>query len=50
METERLHVLATQCWQRRVLAPAYREETFLRLIEWAQSQSHHRDIAELVGS
>ena len=41
VEIERLHVLATQCRQRRVLAPAYREETFLRLIEWAQSQSHH---------
>ena len=41
VEIERLRVLATQCWQRRVLAPAYREETFLRLIEWAQSQSHH---------
>ena len=27
--------------QRRILAPAYREETFLRLVEWAQSQSHH---------
>ena len=41
VEIERLHVLATQSRQRRVLAPAYREETFLRLIEWAQSQSHH---------
>ena len=41
VEIERLHVLATQCRQRRVLASAYREETFLRLIEWAQSQSHH---------
>ena len=41
VEIERLHVLATQCRQRRVLAPAYREETFLRLVEWAQSQSHH---------
>ena len=33
VEIERLHVLATQCRQRRVLASAYREETFLRLIE-----------------
>ena len=41
VEIERLHVLATQSRQRRVLAPAYREETFLRLIEWAQSQSLH---------
>ena len=40
VEIERLHVLATQCRQRRVLAPAYREETFLRLKEWAQSQDH----------
>ena len=41
VEIERLHVLATQCRQRRVLGPAYREETFLRLKEWAQSRSHH---------
>ena len=41
VEIERLYVLGTQCRQRRVLAPAYREETFLRLIEWAQSQSLH---------
>ena len=41
VEIERLHVLATQCRQRRVLAPVYREETFLRLVEWAQSQDHH---------
>ena len=41
VEIERLHVLATQSRQRRVLAPAYREETFLRLVEWAQSQDHH---------
>ena len=41
MEIERLHVLATQCRQRRILAPAYREETFLRLVDWAQSQSYH---------
>ena len=32
-EIERLHLLATQSRQRRVLAPAYREETFLRLVE-----------------
>ena len=37
----RLHVLATQCRQRRILAPAYREEAFLRLVDWAQSQSYH---------
>ena len=41
VEIERVHVLATQCRQRRALSSAYREETFLRLIEWAQSQSHH---------
>ena len=41
VEIERVHVLATQCRQRRALSPAYREETFLRLIEWAQSQSLH---------
>ena len=40
VEIERLHVLATQCRQRRVLAPAYREQTFFRLVEWAQSQDH----------
>ena len=40
VEIERVHVLATQCRQRRALSSAYREETFLRLIEWAQSQSH----------
>ena len=37
VEIKRLHVLATQCRQRRVLAPPYREEAFLRLEEWAQS-------------
>ena len=37
VEMERLHVLATQCQQREALAPAYWEETFLRLVEWAQS-------------
>ena len=41
VEMERLHVLATQCQQRADLAPLYRDETFLRLVEWAQSQSHH---------
>ena len=41
VELERLHVLATQCQQRADLAPLYQEETFLRLVEWAQSQSHH---------
>ena len=43
MDIERLRVSATQCRQRRILAPANREETFLRLVEWAQSQSHHWD-------
>ena len=41
VEMERLHVLATQCQQREALAPAYWEETFLRLVEWAQSRGHH---------
>ena len=41
VEIERLHALATQSRQRRVLALAYREETFLGLLEWAQSQSNH---------
>ena len=41
VEIERLHVfIATQCRQRKLLAPAYREATFLRLVEWAQSQDH----------
>ena len=40
VEMERLHVLATQCQQREALAPAYLEETFLRLVEWAQSGGH----------
>ena len=40
VEMERLHVLATQCQQREALAPAYWEETFLRLVEWAQSRGH----------
>ena len=43
---ERLHVLATQCQQRADLAPLYQEETFPRLVEWTQSQSHHRGITE----
>ena len=42
VEIERLHVLATQCRQRRVLASQHiGKKTFLRLVEWAQSQSHH---------
>ena len=41
VEMERLHVLACQCRQREPLAPAYREETFLRMVEWAESQGHH---------
>ena len=39
-EMERLHVLANQCKQREDLAAAYSEETFLRMVEWAQSQGH----------
>ena len=41
VEMERLHVLATECQQRDALAPAYKEQTFLRLMEWAQSRIHH---------
>ncbi|KAL9956688.1 hypothetical protein ACROYT_G038207 [Oculina patagonica] len=37
-EMERLQVLAYECTQREALAAAYHEETFLRLVEWAQSQ------------
>ena len=33
VEMERLHVLATQCQEREALAPAYRDGTFLRLVE-----------------
>ena len=41
VEMQRLHLLAGHCQQREALAPAYREETFIRLVEWAQSQSGH---------
>ena len=40
VEMERLHVLATQSQEREILTPAYRDGIFLRLVEWAQSQSH----------
>jgi len=40
VEMERLHILATQCQQREILTPAYWDGIFLRLVEWAQSQSH----------
>ena len=40
VEMERLHVLVGQCQRQEILAPAYQEQTFLRLLEWAQSQSH----------
>ena len=38
VEMERLRVLANQCKQREDLIAAYSEETFLRMVEWAQSQ------------
>ena len=38
VEMERLRALASHCKQREDLAPAYLEETFLRMLEWAQSQ------------
>lgn len=41
VEMERLHLLASQCRQRKTLAPANREETFLTMVEWAESQGHH---------
>ena len=41
VEMERLHELATECQRRAALAPAYWEETFLKLLEWAQSRVHH---------
>ena len=40
LEIELLHVLAGQCKQTEDLAAAYLEETFLRMVEWAQSQGH----------
>ena len=40
VEMERLHVLCGQCQQQEILKPAYREQTFLRLLEWVQSQRH----------
>ena len=41
VEMERLHVLATECQQRDALAPAYQEQTFLRLMARAQSRIYH---------
>ena len=41
VEMERLRVLANQCQQRETLAPEYCQETFLRMVEWAQSRGHH---------
>ena len=38
VEMERLQVLANQCKQREDLIAAYSEETFLRMVQWAQSQ------------
>ena len=40
VEMERLHVLASESQQTEALAPAFREETFLRLVQWAQSLRH----------
>ena len=48
VEIERLHVfIATQSRQRGLLAPAYREETFLSLVEWAQSQDHRWNMSSM---
>ena len=40
VKMERLHVLAGQCQQQEILTPGYQYQTSLRLLEWAQSQSH----------
>lgn len=40
VKMERLLVLAGQCQWQEILTSAYQEQTFLRLLEWAQSQSH----------
>ena len=39
VEMQRLHLLASSCQQEEALAPVYREHTFIRLVEWAESQS-----------
>ena len=39
-EVQRLHLLANQCQETEAFSPAYQEETFLRLVELAESQSN----------
>ena len=39
-EMQRLHSLANQCQEMEAFSSAYQEETFIRLVEWAESQSH----------
>ena len=39
-EIQRLHLLANQCQEMEAFSSAYQEETFIRLVEWAESQSH----------
>ena len=37
---QRLRLLANQCKEMEAFSQAYQEETFIRLVEWAESQSH----------
>ena len=39
-EVQRMHLLAYQCQETEAFSPAYQEETFVRLVELAESQSH----------
>ncbi|EDO32927.1 predicted protein [Nematostella vectensis] len=39
-EMERLHRLSEQCQQRHEFAPAYRRDTFMELLQWADEYNH----------
>ena len=39
-EMKGLRLLANQCKKMEAFSLAYKEETFTRLVEWAESQSH----------
>ena len=39
-EMQGLRLLANQCKEMEAFSQAYQEETFIRLVEWAESQSH----------
>ena len=39
-EMQRLCLLVNQCKEMEAFSQAYQEETFIRLVEWAESQSH----------